>query len=358
VLQHHSRAVAAEAQRTLHRRFRCTVAAASQIALPWPPSRHCARAAAAKSTQARHHRSHSCWTGRARGGPTAAAVAARSTHPDGAPHISNSIGSSSSSSSSGADAHFMRIALDLAAQASAKGEIPVGAVVVDSNGQIVAVAHNTTEASLNPLGHAELLAIQSAAAAGGGWRLAGCTLYVTLEPCPMCAGAILNARLARVVYGAGSPRIGADGGWIRMLPPYSAAVVDAIGGAEGTEEVVEGPAAARGSKGWHREGGGGSSSSDGGAGGDGDGQQQQEQQQQQQQQQQHEGSNSNSSSSKGLIEPVGPHPFHPNLEVTRGVLQQECADLLRSFFRRRRQGAADAKAAACAEALGGDSLGS
>ena len=94
---------------------------------------------------------------------------------------------------------------------------------------------NATEGSRDPLGHAELRAIQAAAAALGGWRLAGCTLYVTLEPCPMCAGAILNARLRRVVYGARSPRVGADGGWVRLLPPYPPAVAAAIGDAEEEE---------------------------------------------------------------------------------------------------------------------------
>ena len=104
----------------------------------------------------------------------------------------------------------MAVALAEARQAAAIGEVPVGAVVV-LGGAVIARAHNQRETAKDPLAHAELLAIRAAAARLGRWRLTGCTLYVTLEPCPMCAGAIVNARLDRLVYGATDPRAGAAG---------------------------------------------------------------------------------------------------------------------------------------------------
>ncbi|WP_145250313.1 tRNA adenosine(34) deaminase TadA [Aeoliella mucimassa] len=106
------------------------------------------------------------------------------------------------------DERFMREALRQAAAAVEVGEVPVGAVVV-RDGDIVAAAHNQRETLHDPTAHAEMIAITQAAAALGSWRLAGCTLYVTLEPCPMCAGAIVNSRLPRVVYGAIDPKAGA-----------------------------------------------------------------------------------------------------------------------------------------------------
>lgn len=105
---------------------------------------------------------------------------------------------------------LMREALRLAAQAAEEGEVPVGAVVA-RRGEIVAAAHNTRETQRNALHHAELLAIDAACKALGGWRLWECELFVTLEPCPMCAGAILNARIPRVVFGARDPKAGACG---------------------------------------------------------------------------------------------------------------------------------------------------
>lgn len=107
------------------------------------------------------------------------------------------------------DADFMREALDLAAQAAAEGEVPVGCVIVDGD-QIVGRGRNRRE-SKNALCHAELEAINEACSTLGGWRLWRCTLYVTLEPCPMCAGAIINARIARVVYGASDAKAGSCG---------------------------------------------------------------------------------------------------------------------------------------------------
>ena len=108
------------------------------------------------------------------------------------------------------DEIFMRRALELAAEAAALGEVPVGAVVV-MDGEIVSEAYNRRELDKNALAHAELLAIDKACAKLGGWRLHKCELYVTLEPCPMCAGAIVNARIRRVIVGAKDAKAGAMG---------------------------------------------------------------------------------------------------------------------------------------------------
>lgn len=115
-------------------------------------------------------------------------------------------------SGAGADgpSRFMHLALELAQQAAAAGELPVGAVVV-RDGEVIASAHNTTEATADPTAHAEVLALRQAAAALADWRLSGCTLYVTLEPCAMCFGAMQQAHLDRVVYAAANTREGATG---------------------------------------------------------------------------------------------------------------------------------------------------
>ena len=105
------------------------------------------------------------------------------------------------------DVQFMNIALDLARQAAAEGEVPVGAVVV-RNGEVIGIGRNRRETCGNALAHAELEAINAACQFLGGWQLVGCTLYVTLEPCPMCAGAIINSRIDRVVQGAMNPKAG------------------------------------------------------------------------------------------------------------------------------------------------------
>jgi len=102
----------------------------------------------------------------------------------------------------------MRMAIDQAREAAAEDEVPVGAIIVAA-GRIVATAHNQREQLSDPTAHAEMIAITQAAAALGSWRLEGCTLYVTLEPCPMCAGAILQARVPVVVWGAADPKAGA-----------------------------------------------------------------------------------------------------------------------------------------------------
>lgn len=113
------------------------------------------------------------------------------------------------------DSVFMREALAEAELAQAAGEMPVGCVIV-REGEIVARAHNEREAAGDPTAHAEVLAIRRAAEALGGWRLDGCTLYVTLEPCPMCAGAISQARVSRLVYGAADPVYGCAGSVYRI----------------------------------------------------------------------------------------------------------------------------------------------
>ncbi|MCH9827237.1 MAG: tRNA adenosine(34) deaminase TadA [Gammaproteobacteria bacterium] len=107
------------------------------------------------------------------------------------------------------DEHWMRAALQLAEAASAAGEVPVGAVVVDAQGQCVGQGANAPIARHDPSAHAEILALRMAAGALGNYRLAGCSLYVTLEPCAMCAGAILHARISRLVFGAWDPKAGA-----------------------------------------------------------------------------------------------------------------------------------------------------
>ena len=105
----------------------------------------------------------------------------------------------------------MRTALDEAALTAVGGDVPVGAVVVDAAGVVVGRGHNVREATGDPTGHAEVVALRAAAAALGSWRLVGCTLVVTLEPCTMCAGALVLARVARLVYGAEDPKAGAVG---------------------------------------------------------------------------------------------------------------------------------------------------
>ena len=108
------------------------------------------------------------------------------------------------------DLEFMDVALELAKEAMAEGEVPVGCVIV-RNGQIVGRGRNRRETGKTALGHAEVEAINDACRNLGGWRLWECSLYVTLEPCPMCAGAIINARIPRVVCGAKDAKCGACG---------------------------------------------------------------------------------------------------------------------------------------------------
>ncbi len=111
---------------------------------------------------------------------------------------------------------FMRLALDEARRASAAGEIPVGAVVT-LDGRVIASAANRTMTDGDPTAHAEIVALRAAAKTLGNYRLAGATLYVTLEPCAMCAGALVHARVARLVYGCDDPKVGAVNWCLRVL---------------------------------------------------------------------------------------------------------------------------------------------
>ncbi|MGW5050673.1 nucleoside deaminase [Actinokineospora sp. NPDC004072] len=107
-------------------------------------------------------------------------------------------------------AELVRLAIDAARKAELTGDVPIGAVVVDADGRVLASACNAREATGDPTAHAEILALRAAAAVhGDGWRLTGCTLAVTVEPCTMCAGALVMARVARVVFGAWEPKTGA-----------------------------------------------------------------------------------------------------------------------------------------------------
>lgn len=106
---------------------------------------------------------------------------------------------------------WMRAAIAEAEAAGQGNDVPVGAVVLDASGAIIGRGHNVREATGDPTGHAELVALREAAAVRGEWRLDGCTLVVTLEPCTMCAGAIVLARVARLVFGADDPKAGAVG---------------------------------------------------------------------------------------------------------------------------------------------------
>lgn len=109
------------------------------------------------------------------------------------------------------DERAMGAALALAGRAADGGDVPVGCVVLDRDGTVVGQGHNTREATGDPTAHAEVLALRAAAAALGSWRLTGCTVVVTLEPCTMCAGAIVLSRVAALVYGCADPKAGAAG---------------------------------------------------------------------------------------------------------------------------------------------------
>ncbi len=126
--------------------------------------------------------------------------------------------------------HWIREAISEAKLAAEKGEVPVGAVVV-SGGRIIGRGHNRVESLKDPTAHAEILAIGAAGGQGQDWRLEGATLYVTLEPCTMCSGAILLARVAKVVFGAADPRAGAVASTARLLEgnPYNHGV-EIVGG--------------------------------------------------------------------------------------------------------------------------------
>jgi tRNA(adenine34) deaminase len=114
------------------------------------------------------------------------------------------------------DEHFMRVALQEAERAASHGDVPVGAVLVQA-GKVLAARGNERELRRDPTAHAEMLALREAAAVLGGWRIPDATLYVTLEPCPMCAGALVLARVNRLVYGASDPKTGAAGSVLDLV---------------------------------------------------------------------------------------------------------------------------------------------
>ena len=124
----------------------------------------------------------------------------------------------------------MRAALERARfGATASGDVPVGAVILNSKNEIIALGNNTRELLRDPLGHAEIVAIRAAARALGSWRLDGCTLVVTLEPCAMCAGAIMQSRIPRVVFGAWDEKAGAAGSmWDLLRDPRALHKVEVI----------------------------------------------------------------------------------------------------------------------------------
>ena len=126
--------------------------------------------------------------------------------------VQASVGSNPTPSAMATDAELdaMELALILARDATTAGEVPVGAVVLRA-GEVIAARRNEREATNDPTAHAEVLALRDAASVVGSWNLSGCTLVVTLEPCPMCAGAILNSRVSRLVFGAADPKAGATG---------------------------------------------------------------------------------------------------------------------------------------------------
>ena len=113
--------------------------------------------------------------------------------------------------------HYMRMALELAREAAAAGEVPVGCVIADGEGRVIGRWRNRREETADATSHAEIEAIREAGEALGSWRLDGCTLYVTLEPCPMCAGAIINARVPSLVYGAADAVSGSCGSVIDLF---------------------------------------------------------------------------------------------------------------------------------------------
>ena len=128
-------------------------------------------------------------------------------------------------------AAWMGQALDVASAALAAGDVPVGAVVLSPGGKVLATGHNRREADGDPTAHAEMVALRAAAATREGWRLQGCTLVVTLEPCIMCAGALMLARIGRLVLGAWDPKAGACGSvWDVVRDRRATHRVEVIGG--------------------------------------------------------------------------------------------------------------------------------
>ncbi len=130
-------------------------------------------------------------------------------------------------------------ALAVAAASADSQDVPVGAVVIDPIGDVVGRGHNVREALADPTGHAEVVALRDAAAARGHWRLDGCTLVVTLEPCVMCAGAAMAARVQRLVFGAWDPKAGACGSvWDLTRDPLATHTVEVVGGVRAEESAA------------------------------------------------------------------------------------------------------------------------
>lgn len=137
------------------------------------------------------------------------------------------------------DARWMGLALDEARLALATGDVPVGAVVVGADGVVLGRGHNAREAAGDPTAHAEVIALRAAAVALGRWRLDGCSLVVTLEPCPMCAGATVLARIPRLVLGAWDPKAGACGSqWDVVRDRRSTHRVEVVGGVREPESAA------------------------------------------------------------------------------------------------------------------------
>ena len=133
---------------------------------------------------------------------------------------------------------YMRMALALAAEAAAEGEVPVGCVIADENGRVIGRGRNRREEKADATAHAEIEAIREAGEALGSWRLDGCTLYVTLEPCPMCTGAIINARIPALVYGAADAASGSCGSVIDLFFERYGHHPQVLGGVLGEEAAA------------------------------------------------------------------------------------------------------------------------
>ena len=133
---------------------------------------------------------------------------------------------------------YMRMALDLAAEAAAAGEVPVGCVIADAAGEVVGSGRNRREETRAVSGHAEMEAIDAACRARGDWRLDDCTLFVTLEPCPMCAGAMLNARIGTLVYGAREPLSGSAASVLNLFAEGYPAKTAVYGGVLADESAA------------------------------------------------------------------------------------------------------------------------
>ena len=133
---------------------------------------------------------------------------------------------------------WMRIALEEAELAAESGEIPVGAVIVDGEGNLLTRTHNLCEKNQLPTHHAEILAVESACKTKGTWRLSDCTVYVTLEPCPMCMGAMIHARVKKIVFGAADPRAGACGSLIDFSDYPMESAPEILGGVLGEDCIA------------------------------------------------------------------------------------------------------------------------